>query len=460
MGYLKENKTCLKLISKTWAKDTNALFDYYSKETSNFKSSLYDDMNIIRQGQEVKQGTIKEENEENIEKLFSIKRQGENFFIENNVEINMDQSEKNIAKLNNKLFYVIHDRNKKMFLLNNDVLKLGRIKYIISEVSIYSGDKKYDLMIPNLDSVSNINKQNAKIGNPFNLVKEVKSLSDNEDYSGEKILCKICYSEEIDPENNPLVHLCKCKGGLNYAHFLCVKNWMQTQLQIKENFKKTVTNYYSPRFNCEICKTPLPFKFKLNKNNNKIFELIDIEKPNCNYIILESLEQIKENNENHKFIHVIKLINENDITIGRSNFADIKIHDISVSRMHAKLNFNFEQKCLQITDLKSKFGSLILIKDKIELKCGECLIAQVGRTLFGVNVVKKEEEKEKINEIKVNEAKEKNNINEDEPKTNRENNNEINANDNLENKYQNGEKQIIQNNNQNDNDKNNDMEIY
>jgi hypothetical protein len=91
----------------------------------------------------------------------------------------------------------------------------------------------------------------------------------------------------------------------------------------------------------------IPKKIK-TKNKNKIYELIDIERPSCNYIILESLLHIKENNENNKFIHVINLKNEDDIIIGRSNEVDIKINDISVSRFHAKLKFNFEKKSLEI----------------------------------------------------------------------------------------------------------------
>jgi hypothetical protein len=144
-----------------------------------------------------------------------------------------------------------------------------------------------------------------------------------------------------------MVHLCNCKGYLNYAHFDCIKQWIKTKIIIKENYKKTVKTYYIPKFNCEICKVPFPYKFRL-KNKNKIYELIDIERPSCNYIILESLLHIKENNENNKFIHVINLKNEDDIIIGRSNEVDIKINDISVSRFHAKLKFNFEKKSLEI----------------------------------------------------------------------------------------------------------------
>ena len=455
-----EDILCAKFICKTWEKDTNGLFDYYSKETSNFKSSIYEDMELIRNGHEVKEvktGILIDEKEDNIETLFNIKKQDKEFIIENNIEINMEQNEENINKINNKLWYVVHQKNKRYYLLKNDIIKLGRIKYLITEESINSGDIKYELSFPDLDTTSNINKQNLHIGNPFNLVKEVKCLSEEEKNLEEKILCKFCYTEETEPLNNPMIHLCNCKGYLNYAHFNCIKYWMSTKIIKKENDKKTVMNYFLPQFNCEICKVPFPFKFRLNKNKNKIYELIDIERPNCNYIILESLNQKKENNENHKFIHVIKLINEDDITIGRANNADIKINDISVSRLHAKLNFNFDQKCVQIIDLKSKFGSLVLIKDKIELKSGECLIAQVGRTLFGTNIIKNKEERKEINiDEKCNKNKSKDN---EEGKTNEETNNENFINNNLEKINKVEEKKMMEDNIQNDDSNDNNVEM-
>ena len=455
-----EDILCAKFICKTWEKDTNGLFDYYSKETSNFKSSIYEDMELIRNGHEVKEvktGILIDEKEDNIETLFNIKKQDKEFIIENNIEINMEQTEENINKINDKLWYVVHQKNKRYYLLKNDIIKLGRIKYLITEESINSGDIKYELSFPDLDTTSNINKQNLLIGNPFNLVKEVKCLSEEEKNLEEKILCKFCYAEEADPFNNPMIHLCNCKGYLNYAHFNCIKYWMSTKIIKKENDKKTVMNYFLPQFNCEICKVPFPFKFRLNRNKNKIYELIDIERPNCNYIILESLNQKKENNENHKFIHVIKLINEDDITIGRANNADIKINDISVSRLHAKLNFNFDQKSVQIVDLKSKFGSLVLIKDKIELKSGECLIAQVGRTLFGTNIIKNKEERKEINiDEKCNKSKSKDN---EEGKTNEETNNENFINNSLEKINKVEEKKMMEDNIQNDDSNDNNVEM-
>ena len=295
-------------------------------------------------------------------------------------------------------------------MTKNDIIKFGRLKFSLIEVYLYSGDKKYDLQVP--DKSCQINIDNSKTENVFNLEREVPILlKANND---EKILCRICYCEEDDIEKNPMVHLCKCKGGINYAHYKCIKLWMKTKLLILMNKKRTVKTYYINRFNCEICKTPYPFRFKI-PGNNKIFELIDIIRPQIgNYIVLESLDQVKENN-NNKYIHIIKLVDQEDITIGRGIDADVKINDISVSRLHSKLNFNFDKKSLLIRDCDSKFGTLVLIKNKFELKERESLTIQIGRSLINAKVIKYNKKKifgfKKVLDNKENEEVTEENIN-------------------------------------------------
>ena len=118
------------------------------------------------------------------------------------------------------------------YLSKNDIIKLGRVKYILNEVNFISGEQKENLIIPS--NKNYINEINSKVGSPFDFVYEVKCLGDEikpEKDNEEKQLCKICYSDETD-DNNPMVHLCNCKGGLNYAHFDCIKQWMKTKLII------------------------------------------------------------------------------------------------------------------------------------------------------------------------------------------------------------------------------------
>jgi len=123
-------------------------------------------------------------------------------------------------------------------------------------------------------------------------------------------LCKICLSDEVEADN-PMINLCKCSGSLLFVHFSCLKSWMKVKLSYKENNKKTVFSYNMKSFNCEICKTPYPLRFK---SGESYFDLIDSNRPNCNYIVLESLNQVKDNN-NYKSIHVITLNEDEKIIL-------------------------------------------------------------------------------------------------------------------------------------------------
>ena len=67
---------------------------------------------------------------------------------------------------------------------------------------------------------------------------------------------------------------------------------------------------------------------------------MDIVRRINNYIIFESLDQVKETN-NNKYIYIISLVNY--IIIDKGIDADIKINDIFVSISHNKLNFDFEK---------------------------------------------------------------------------------------------------------------------
>ena len=83
-------------------------------------------------------------------------------------------------------------------------------------------------------------------------------------------------------------------------------------------------------------------------------------------------------NCNIKSIHVIQL-NNDELTIGRGHESDVRINDISVSRKHAILKYNVDEGTLLLRDLKSKFGTLILIKKPLQIK-EKRIHLQIGRT--------------------------------------------------------------------------------
>lgn len=224
-----------------------------------------------------------------------------------------------------------------------------------------------------MSSISDINKNSQPV---FNFI---HTAGTTEGVRNDDTMCKICLSSH-EEDFNPLVNLCKCTGGIRFSHFECLKKWMETKLSIKENEKKNVSSYNIKAFNCEICKTPYPFCFKYNERN---YDLIEIKRPGeKNYIILESLDQVKDNN-NIKSIHVISLDNDK-VTLGRGHESDVRINDISVSRTHASLFFDAGK--IYIRDLRSKFGTLVLMKKEIQIK-EKLLKVQIGRTCIDASLM-------------------------------------------------------------------------
>ena len=393
MSSAQNEKFVLSLCTKTWVRDSHGLFDYESNQTKHLNAILAESIYITRKKHEIKTVNNPSQLQDEEELLFNVRYDDTNkFVLESNVPVRIQPNQKNINELSNKIWYilkndpiksnnsnqVITNTNDDYYLCKNDVIKLGRVKYSLNEINIPSRHNNIDIAPPMLDTTKyDIDELNKNTEPVFDFIFQAKDSSEYTDIPDDERLCKICYSEENDRENNPLVHLCNCNGGLRFSHYMCIKRWMETKLQIKENDKRTVKSYNIKSFNCEICKTPYPFKFKLN-GIEKPFELIELEKPiGCDYIVLESLNQMKENC-NIKSIHVIQLGND-ELIIGRGHESDIRINDISVSRSHAKLRYNIESGTILLRDLKSKFGTLILIKKPLEIKEKKIHI-QIGRT--------------------------------------------------------------------------------
>ena len=118
---------------------------------------------------------------------------------------------------------------------------MGRVKYVITEIK--QNDVKFCIENSSLED------------QVFDLI-PILSRSNNTINE----MCKICLMS-TDDIYNPLVNLCKCSGTMQFIHFQCVKQWIDTKLKIKENSKKTVSSYNIKGFNCEICRTPFPCNF-------------------------------------------------------------------------------------------------------------------------------------------------------------------------------------------------------
>lgn len=116
--------------------------------------------------------------------------------------------------------------------------------------------------------------------------------------------------------------------------------------------------------------------------------ILGIETPkNSNYIILEALNSEEILKKNTKIVHIIDFKKLNELTVGRGHDNNVRITDISISRLHCK--FRAKGEDLYIEDHGSKFGTLIAQREPLDLsKCESNLLIQIERTLLNFNVKK------------------------------------------------------------------------
>ena len=217
------------------------------------------------------------------------------------------------------------------------------------------------------NNINNANKKNKnKSKFEFNTKIKIKEKA-----------CRICYGEEDDPKENPIVQPCHCSGSCKYIHLNCLKHWLMTKCCIKIDDSEYCSVYIFSETECELCKAKLP---DLVVHNKKLFNLLDFSNDFKNYLILECLTLDKENN---KFLYVISLEKKGDIKIGRGQVCDILFSDASVSRIHCVISV--EGKSVFLKDFGSKFGTLILVQTPmLNLAENLPLYIQVGRSYLNV----------------------------------------------------------------------------
>ena len=101
-------------------------------------------------------------------------------------------------------------------------------------------------------------------------------------------------------------------------------------------------------------------------------------------MVLESLNQVKDGN-NYKSIHVVVLEENSKIVMGRGHDADVRINDISVSRLHGTISLVPGNK-LMLKDLGSKFGTLALLQHSFQVTEKKVCL-QIGRSYMECKAV-------------------------------------------------------------------------
>ena len=439
---------------KTWTTDSNGIFNFKSESSQIRQVNDIISKNcymIKKRNNKIKKVEQNSEyNDLDGEILFHSRKsfKTNQFEIVNPIRKLLKKNEYNLDSLNTRMWYIVKSRNDSNGIDNedynlneNDIIKLGRRKfeiikkninannensfndpgnYNISEINKKAGSI-FDINLPtdhyritenkkekkevndilkstnNTEEISYSNSNDKDSDFKMNSLENLKedfANDENDEIESEK--CRICF-DVISSKDNPKICLCQCK---DFIHYECLKRYMSTKLEIHENEKGTVKTYACNKFNCDVCLAPYPIRFRIAEFN-RIYELIDLNMPSeLDYVILESLDFIKDNG-NIKTVHIVEL-NDDEIQIGRYDTNDIIDIDISVSRRHAIMKYNKETGKLFLENLSEKFGTLVLIKGNIKMK-EKKIHFQVGKSYIAANLVENSYEN-KINNKKSNDT--------------------------------------------------------
>jgi len=193
--------------------------------------------------------------------------------------------------------------------------------------------------------------------------------------SSQSAQCRVCLAEG-DEVDNPLISPCACTGSMRYVHYMCQQRWLESRMIERSSTSFKAYNWKS--LDCELCKKALPISFI---TCGKAFDAEFAEKMENPSLVMESVDREKSTN---KGVMALKFEPGSSIKLGRGHESDIRISDISVSRVHCTLKQ--EEGRYYISDEKSKFGTLVKMQEALNLTQDSELTLQAGRTILRIEV--------------------------------------------------------------------------
>ena len=420
------NYRTLNILCKTWKKEADDLFDFETNEVvktdftikdlssnNKFYITYYNNKINLINSFEALMDKYKESQNKTKDMTINKENKDNNFLIlaEINELLNYNFNICNPIlsyNLNKKIndssclcrVWRLSKKNEENNINVGDIIKLGRVRLKIETIcfkEMYESSHLNNNLIKNkklkhglsINLNKNIsNNMNTNINNSQNesmliedekfeknkIKKKIKekikvnpnfenSSISSQKNSSSRAICRICYLLNSDLEN-PLISPCNCNGSMKYIHYKCLKNCIEANLnkKIELSYK-----YYSwKEYSCEICKKEYPKYIKIKE---MLYPLIDLDINYSSYITCDySLYDDTKRKTSRKGILVIKInddINEDVISLGRSQNNRVKLKDISVSRTHC--NIIKRKNKLFIVDKGSKFGSLIYINNPITI---------------------------------------------------------------------------------------------
>lgn len=263
--------------------------------------------------------------------------------------------------------------DSKGFKLNEgDLIKLGRIAFKIKHIRLSNAGSKNLLDLNDQNIIIDSIKQHYNHMKINPIAEEIKRSTENLESSSASVnkACRICLSD-VSTDEDPLITPCGCMGSVKFVHLGCIQTWIKSRLNVEE--RNHIVSIFWKNLSCELCKKTYPHSFT---HNGADIDLFNIKNRSASYVVLEALTKDMD----VKGIYIIDLTKKHTILIGRGHETDLKVNDISVSRIHSRLSVTKDGLCLY--DHTSKFGTLVLANGPINLSKMKEVTLQCGRTII------------------------------------------------------------------------------
>ncbi len=157
------------------------------------------------------------------------------------------------------------------------------------------------------DGLDEVEKSGFGLG-PSGLLKkgdEVKTLDvlpEESNRSANERICRICFSEDHNPKEDPLISPCMCSGSMKWVHLKCLQKWLGGNQNKK--IHPHVTTYTWKAFHCELCRQKLDDHYHVN---DRIHSIFSIDKPATNYIVIESCQVSQSDTDTKKLVSTVDI---------------------------------------------------------------------------------------------------------------------------------------------------------
>ena len=381
------NNNGLSISTVTWGRDSHELFDYETSQTHSQQFRIAGTaVELHRKGNEVIIVPDGEINPPSCEYLMSAR------FYKSCGTFRIFQKAGIHTK---KLWSVVRSNFPSGVRLHEGLtIKLGRFKLRVRQICTKKVDEGDDRTSCSSDEIPVITEACVLRERHYNSALDLGqgdrrpipafSVADGElDNSVKHFQCRICLSEG-PTDDDPLICPCECTGSIRYVHAGCLGHWLRGRLGL-ETFNGSV--YFFRPLACELCHCVYPSYFESGGNR---FPLASLPETKIPFIVFENIgmyPHVAAWNTDHSNtfptgLHIVRFSqNQSVLKIGRGHECQMRISDVSISRLHAFLRMD-ENGDVFLEDQHSKFGTLVDAETGLDVPNNGNISIQSGRTLI------------------------------------------------------------------------------